>query len=281
MAATAASEAVRGMQAPPPVRDQDAQTTEDGLAELRSWLAAVLPVLRQRAKLLADWHDEVSGATDQLYPELIQYAGVIAATCTGAASRPEISGVDFDMAIVDEAGQVGVADVLVPLVRARRAVLVGDHRQLPPFLDSEVEQWGKVVGDQVTRDLMAKSALELLAGELPASHVTWLTRQRRMPAVIGNFVSTSFYERPAAHMCGARTPGPGVPQASGIGRHGRAAVRAAAGDVRPGARTLGAAWVHESGRGIAAHVPGRALPGARGGLGGHRAVPGPGQADRF
>ena len=193
MAATAASEAVRGMQAPPLVRDQDAQTTEDGLAELRSWLAAVLPVLRQRAELLADWHDEVSGATDQLYPELIQYAGVIAATCTGAASRPEISGVDFDMAIVDEAGQVGVADVLVPLVRARRAVLVGDHRQLPPFLDSEVEQWGKVIGDQVTRDLMAKSALELLAGELPASHVTWLTRQRRMPAVIGDFVSASFY----------------------------------------------------------------------------------------
>ncbi len=143
-----------------------------GLAELRSWLTAILPVLRARARLLADWHDEVSDATDQLYPELIQYAGVVAATCTGAASRPEISGVDFDLAIVDEAGQVGVADVLVPLVRARRGVLVGDHRQLPPFLDSEVELWGKTVGDQVTRDLMAKSALELLAGELPASHVS-------------------------------------------------------------------------------------------------------------
>jgi hypothetical protein len=192
-AATAVSEALRGVEAPPPVRDQGPETTEEELAKLRSWLTAILPVLRARARLLADWHDEVSGATDQLYPELIQYAGVVAATCTGAASRPEISGVDFDLAIVDEAGQVGVADVLVPLVRARRGMLVGDHRQLPPFLDSEVELWGKTVGDQVTRDLMAKSALELLAGELPASHVTWLTRQRRMPSVIGDFISTSFY----------------------------------------------------------------------------------------
>ena len=192
-AATAAGETIRGMQAPPPVRDHDSETTEEGLAELRSWLALMLPVLHERARLLTDWHEEVSGATDQLYPELIQYAGVVAATCTGAASRPEISGVDFDLAIVDEAGQVGMADVLVPLVRARRGVLVGDHRQLPPFLDSEVEQWGKTVGDQVTRELMAKSALELLAGELPDSHVAWLTRQRRMPSAIGDFVSASFY----------------------------------------------------------------------------------------
>ena len=50
---------------------------------------------------------------------------MIAATCIGAASRPELSDIDFDLAIVDEAGQIGVANVLVPLVRARRAVLVG------------------------------------------------------------------------------------------------------------------------------------------------------------
>ena len=96
---------------PPPAED---------LLVLRAWLAERLPLLRSRAALLAEWHDEVSGATTQLHPELIRYADVIAATSIGAASRPELSDVDFDLAIVDEAGQIGMADVLVPLVRATR-----------------------------------------------------------------------------------------------------------------------------------------------------------------
>ena len=195
VAASAVREAVGGVVAPPFVMtNEDLSAAEAQIADLRSWLAATLPLLLVRAGLLADWHGEVSGATDQLYPELVRYADVVAATCTGAASRPEISGLDFDLAIVDEAGQIGVADVLVPLVRARRGVLVGDHRQLPPFLDSEVEQWGKSVDDGVTRELMAKSALELLIGDLPDSHIVWLTGQRRMPAMIADFVSEAFYE---------------------------------------------------------------------------------------
>ena len=77
---------------------------------------------------------------------------MLASTCTGAGSRPELADLDFDLAIVDEAGQIGVADALIPLVRARRAVLVGDHMQLPPFLDSEVDAWGKLAGDPVVQD---------------------------------------------------------------------------------------------------------------------------------
>ncbi|MGP3927929.1 DEAD/DEAH box helicase [Streptomyces sp. 8N616] len=144
--------------------------------------------------MLTKWHEEVSGATDQLYPELIRYAHVIAATCIGTASRPELSGIDFELAIVDEAGQIGMADALVPLVRARRAVLVGDHQQLPPFLDSEVEAWGRNVADPTVTRLLAESMLETLVPRLPDSHCALLTHQRRMPPVIADFISGTFYE---------------------------------------------------------------------------------------
>jgi superfamily I DNA and/or RNA helicase len=96
---------------------------------------------------------------------------------------------------VDEAGQIGAANVLVPLARARRGVLVGDHQQLPPYLDSEVEAWGAEIGDPAIRDLLAKSAMELLAGRLGDDREVMLTRQRRMPAVIADFISAEFYER--------------------------------------------------------------------------------------
>jgi hypothetical protein len=194
-AARQARSAVGPVETPPPVREgADRQTQERDLADLRTWLHQVLPWLDARATLLGEWREEISGATDQLYPELIRYADVIAATCIGAASRPELSGVDFDLAIVDEAGQIGIADALVPLVRARRGVLVGDHKQLPPFLNTDVEAWGASIGDPRIRELLAMSALEHLVEQLPEDHVVQLTRQRRMPAVIADFVSAAFYE---------------------------------------------------------------------------------------
>ncbi|WP_086667343.1 DEAD/DEAH box helicase [Lentzea kentuckyensis] len=189
-AAHATRHAVSAFDAPPQVRDE---AVADDLRALLAWTTERMPLLRNRSQLLAQWREEVGGATRQLHPELIRYADVIACTAIGAASRPELSDVDFELAIVDEAGQIGMADVLVPLVRARRAVLVGDHQQLPPFLDSEVETWGKEVGDPTIRRLLAKSALELAVDGFPGANVVPLTRQRRMPAVIAEFISESFY----------------------------------------------------------------------------------------
>jgi hypothetical protein len=194
-AAGACRDVLSRVDTPPPVRDD--KTRDSAVRELSdfySWLTPRLPVLIARAKLLTEWQAEASGATDQLYPELIRYSDVVAATCIGAASRPELSDVDFDLAIVDEAGQIGAANVLVPLCRARRGVMVGDHQQLPPYLDSAVQAWGKDVGDPVILDLLAKSALELLVGKLPDANVVPLTWQRRMPAAIADFISASFYE---------------------------------------------------------------------------------------
>ncbi|MEU5695035.1 AAA domain-containing protein [Actinosynnema sp. NPDC020468] len=194
--AARASRAAAGGSAPPPaVRDtpDDPAGTARDLTALVAWFQAWLPVLRARARLLGEWRREVDGATTQLHPELIRYAHVIASTTIGTASRAELADVEFDLAIVDEAGQIGTADLLVPLVRARRAVLVGDQQQLPPFLDSDVESWGRETADPRIRDLLARSALEHLVDRLPATNVVPLTWQRRMPAVIAEFSSRAFY----------------------------------------------------------------------------------------
>jgi hypothetical protein len=193
-ARTAAGEATAalspmGVTLPPPA-SSDAE-----LQETERWLGTWLRLLSARRDLLAQWTDEAAGETGQLYQELIRYADVLAATCTGVGSRPELAQLDFDLAIVDEAGQIGLADALIPLARARRAVLVGDHMQLPPFLDSDVDAWGKLVGDPVVRGMLSKSALEMLVNALPpdSPNVVWLAEQRRMPEVIARFASAQFY----------------------------------------------------------------------------------------
>ncbi len=43
------------------------------------------------------------------------------------------------MVIIDECGRAMPLDLLIPMVRGKSLVLVGDHRQLPPTLDPEME----------------------------------------------------------------------------------------------------------------------------------------------
>ncbi|MGW1427423.1 DEAD/DEAH box helicase [Streptomyces sp. NPDC002431] len=178
---------------PAPTRLRNPADAAAALHALHRQLEASLPLLTQRRELSEQWRAAIGQDTSQLVPELVRYAQVVGATCIGAASRPELSGVDFDLGIVDEAGQIGVPDALVPLTRVRRGVLVGDDRQLPPFLDSTVAEWARDTGDPALLRLTSQSALEQLRAGLPASHVVQLTRQRRMPAEIADFISAVFY----------------------------------------------------------------------------------------
>ena len=57
-----------------------------------------------------------------------------------------------------------------------------------------MEEWCESVDDPVVRQLLTKSALELSVERLPDTNVVPLTQQRRMPAVIADFISASFYD---------------------------------------------------------------------------------------
>ncbi|HEU5026822.1 MAG TPA: AAA domain-containing protein [Spirillospora sp.] len=161
------------------------------LDAFRGQAAQALELMRRRLDLLAEWRGHLGSRTEQLYPELARYADVIGATCIGTATTAALKGLDFGLAIVDEAGQISTPNVLVPLVRARRAVLVGDHHQLPPFVDGQVERWAR--DDPRALGIVTKSAFELLFPGVPEGHREILRYQRRMPPVIARFVSQQFY----------------------------------------------------------------------------------------
>lgn len=44
----------------------------------------------------------------------------------------------FDVAIVDEAGRATLSELLVPCIKAKRIILVGDHKQLAPVVEDGV-----------------------------------------------------------------------------------------------------------------------------------------------
>lgn len=68
---------------------------------------------------------------------LLLNANLLCATPIGIAMAREFRDVEavFDVMIMDEASKATITDFLVPAARAKKWILVGDHRQLPPYVD--------------------------------------------------------------------------------------------------------------------------------------------------
>nr|BBH95897.1 hypothetical protein KTA_40960 [Thermogemmatispora argillosa] len=171
------------------------------------WPTRLRPLLTLRLRLLQDWHATLEVRYQDLYPLLLRMANVIGATCIGSATARILSDVTFDLVLIDEAGQISLADLLVPLVRGKRAVLVGDHQQLPPMVDQTLRQHLAALSQQAEPGeeenagealsdiemLLSKSMFELLVERVDEQHFVLLTEQYRMPERIACFVSKQFY----------------------------------------------------------------------------------------
>lgn len=124
---------------------------------------------------------------------LARRSRILAGTCLGAASHPAVSRGEFDWVIVDESGRATSPEILVPLLRGKRAVLVGDHHQLPPVLDRELTD-DQLESLGLTRTELERSLFQQLFETLPLENKVSLTTQYRMTAAIASLVSEVFYD---------------------------------------------------------------------------------------
>lgn len=99
--------------------------------------------------------------------------------------------VRFDWVIIDEAARATPTELLVALVMGRRFILVGDQRQLPPFLDTETLQDLREEG--ITEEEARTSLFEKLFDVVPPSNRQTLRVQYRMHRSIADFVSELYY----------------------------------------------------------------------------------------
>ena len=111
-----------------------------GARELREWEEAFLDGtdasrrIHRLVALAGEWYLRFGRSRD-FFAALIADSEVIAGTCLGFAGVHGIQNVEFDLCIVDEASKATVTELLVPLSRSRRWILVGDRQQLPPFVE--------------------------------------------------------------------------------------------------------------------------------------------------
>lgn len=84
------------------------------------------------------WKHQILQADDELKTLLFKKIRVIFGTLVGISSWQDFRAVEFDYIIVDEAGRATLPELMIPLRRAKKFILVGDHKQLPPIVDDEI-----------------------------------------------------------------------------------------------------------------------------------------------
>lgn len=145
------------------------------------------------------WHKTISNQRQEgLYSILLNFVDVVGATCIGINTNKFFKEALFDVVIVDESGQIQLHNLSVPLSRAPKAILVGDHKQLPPVvkdeLVDEVASRAEADSGDIDTKLLKKSWFELLWDSAPEDRKAMLNTQFRCPAVISDYISAAFYE---------------------------------------------------------------------------------------
>ena len=113
--------------------------------------------------------------------QLFREARVIASTLVGSANRL-LDGMKFGTLFIDEAAQALEAACWIPMRRATKVILAGDHCQLPPTIKSVAAMKGG----------LDKTLMQRIVERKPEA-VTLLKMQYRMNEAIMRFSSDWFY----------------------------------------------------------------------------------------
>lgn len=145
--------------------------------------------IRKILEIQKEWKEQVAKC-DEVELYIIKSAIIIAGTCTGFVSNKIIKDVDFDYVIVDEAAKATFPELAVSLNKACKIILVGDHQQLPPVLDTELIRNNR---ERIEEEDLTQGIFEKLYEMFPEENKHRLTIQYRMHPTIGSLISHVFY----------------------------------------------------------------------------------------
>ena len=129
----------------------------------------------------------------------IRNFNIIGATCVGLANgKFGLQDVDFDLVIIDEAGKALPGEAIIPINKAKKLILIGDHKQLPPYIDPRITSYENIEIEDIIsheeRDYFFKqSFFERIFTKCPEDSKAMLKIQFRMPPVIAGLVN-KFYD---------------------------------------------------------------------------------------
>jgi len=187
------------------------------IQKLTDQLENVTSRANKKDRILAEFLYELENNPLNIEEAISDYNYVFAATTQQSEGRAireakkkfnDNEFLEYDTVIVDEAARVSPRDLLIPMVQARkRIILVGDHRQLPHIIDEaivkELENEDKILELKNEDEYIKTSMFAYLFNRLKKldsqekskrGRVITLDAQYRMHPLLGKFTSDNFYE---------------------------------------------------------------------------------------
>ena len=137
----------------------------------------------QRKALFAEARNigkEVEKTEQYIVDDIMARADVVTATLVGA-NHYTIRHLRYNTVVIDEAGQALEPACWIPILKAKKLVMAGDHQQLPPTIKSDVA--AKELGTTLMEKIVT----------LHPEAVVLLEEQYRMNEAIVGFSSQEFY----------------------------------------------------------------------------------------
>jgi len=125
---------------------------------------------------------EVSNSEQYIIDDLVAKAQVITATLVGS-NHYTVRNLKFHTVVIDEAGQALEPACWIPILKAQKVILAGDHFQLSPTVKSK----------EAAKNGLAETLLEKCVSLHPEA-IVLLEEQYRMNEVIMGYSSKVFYE---------------------------------------------------------------------------------------
>lgn len=158
------------------------------------------------------WHQLLTEASpydlDEIRKLYVKHANVIGTTCVASARKEFAEEYPvFDLVIIDEVSKATPPELLLPMLKGKKIVLVGDHHQLPPLVGQETmeEFLEEMPDDEQKKDmerLLKESLFERLFRTLPKQNKTMLGIQYRMHERIMKSITPFYNENGYELICG-------------------------------------------------------------------------------
>ncbi|MEQ9069836.1 MAG: AAA domain-containing protein, partial [Gimesia chilikensis] len=137
---------------------------QEASSSLRQKIEAMLPTSAANPRMRKGHHNQSPEYSRRAFEGLIMRAAnvVFATTNSGEIERLIDERGQFDWSIVEEAGKATGGELLSPLLLSHRRMMIGDHKQLPPYRSDEMrrllEDPGKVMKvTQLAGDVIGRS----------------------------------------------------------------------------------------------------------------------------
>lgn len=173
----------------------------------------ILPVTQS---LQNEWKSLLDHSTEHDLQEIrnlyVKHANVIGTTCVASANKEFMDNYPvFDVVIIDEVSKATPPELLLPMLKGKKVVLVGDHHQLPPLIGDETfeETLEEVIKESNTFEqkrelekLLEESLFERLYKNLPRSNKQMLAIQYRMHENIMQTIAPFYQNENDSLQCG-------------------------------------------------------------------------------